>query len=179
LGSLEESDGSGSDYGERVSDTESQDAQLDRELSADAVPETSDNRHNDTATKRTAGTKTAGGKKAEQSKPVGGAEQEDEDEDEDDNKWEVISGPLPRDARAEAQQLGALVAETAEKIARKYKKSRREVVLAAGLSVRAARARNPHNMFKKWYAHNHSRGESEYPYFMISDDLLTYHSVVQ
>ena len=189
LVSLEESDGSASDYGEQheavlakrrkkaansqaVSDTESEDAQLDRELSAEAVPETSD--------KPSPRTKTTGGKSAKQSKPVDGAELDGEhDEDESNDKWEVISGPLSKEAHAEAQQLGALVAEMAEKIARKYKKSRREVVLAAGLSVRAARTRNPHNMFRKWYAHHHSRGESEYGTVSDSDGLLTFRSVIQ
>ena len=171
---MEDSDGSGSDYGEQreadlanrrkkagnnqaISDTESEDAQLDRELSAEAVPETSDK-----GPPRTAGTKTGSGKEARQNNPVDDAELEDDyDVDESDDNWEVISGPLSKEARTEAQQLGVLVAELAEKIARKYKKSRREVVLAAGLGVRAARTRNPHNMFRRWYAHHHSRGESE------------------
>jgi hypothetical protein len=179
----EESDGSGSDYGEgreaklakrrkkagkgqAVSDTESEDAQLDRELSAEAVPETSDSR-----APRTTGSKTGGGKKASHSKPVDDEELEGVEDEDADDEWEVISGPLSKEARAEAQQLGALVAEMAEKIARKYKKSRREVVLAAGLGVRAARSRNPYNMFRKWYAHHHSKGESECPALC---DLMAY-----
>ena len=85
-----------------------------------------------------------------------------DDEEDPCGAWEIISGPLSSAARLEAQQLGSLVSEFAEKIARKYKKSRREVMLAAGLGVRAARARNPYNMFKKWYAHHHSRGTSKF-----------------
>jgi hypothetical protein len=192
LVALGESDGAGSDYGkgceaklakrrkkagkgQAVSDTESEDAQLDRELSVEAVPETSDSHP-----PRTTGSKTGGGKKASQSKPVDDDELEgNEDKDEADDKWEVISRPLSKDARAEAQQLGALVAEMAEKIARKYKKSRCEVVLAAGLGVRAAHSRNLYNMFRKWYAHHHPKGESECPALCDFDGLLTCHSVIQ
>ena len=154
----EESDNSGSDYGEQreallnqrrkkaecgkvVSDTESEDEALDHELSGEADAETP-------------GADKTGSKAA--------AANDVADEEDPDGTWEIISGPLSSAARLEAQQFGLLVSEMAEKIARKYKKSRREVMLAAGLGVHAARARNPFNMFKKWYAHHHSRGTSKY-----------------
>jgi hypothetical protein len=165
----EESDNSGSDYGEQreallnqrrkkaergkvVSDTESEDEALDRELSVEAFPETPG------ASKT--GSKAAEGKGASPAQEFVAAN--DVDDEDPDGTWEIVSGPFSNAARLEAQQFGLLVSEMAEKIARKYKKSRREVMLAAGLGVRAARARNPFNMFKKWYAHHHSRGTSEY-----------------
>ena len=66
---------------------------------------------------------------------------------------ELAPGPLSKEARNEAQQLGNLVIEESERIARTFKKSRREIMLAAGLSTRPARGANRFNMFRRWYAH--------------------------
>jgi hypothetical protein len=68
---------------------------------------------------------------------------------------ELTPGPLSKDARQEAQELGNLVVKESERIAAKYKKSRREIMLAAGLTTRESRAPNHFNMFRKWYAHHH------------------------
>jgi hypothetical protein len=71
-----------------------------------------------------------------------------------DDTWEITSGPLPNEARMEAQQLAEYVVEESNRIARKFKKSRREIVLAAGLDARPSRSRSTYNDFKRWYAHH-------------------------
>jgi hypothetical protein len=90
---------------------------------------------------------------------------EEENEPDPNDVWEVISGPLPKAARIEAQKLGDLVVRESERIARKFKKSRREVVFAAGLGIRPARKSNPCNMFRKWYAHQNPRKKEESEWF--------------
>jgi hypothetical protein len=71
----------------------------------------------------------------------------------------------------EAQKLASIVAEEAERIARKYKKSVREIMLAAGLGIRVARSKNPFNMFKKWYAHHYPNSGREYPSSYVNAQL--------
>jgi hypothetical protein len=75
------------------------------------------------------------------------------DSDEEDTR-QAVPGPLSKEARSEAQKLGNLVVEESERIARKFKKSRHKIMLAAGLSTRPARGTNRYNMFKRWYANN-------------------------
>ena len=54
---------------------------------------------------------------------------------------------------------GDRVSWEAEEIARKYKKSVRDVLLAAGLGICASRTKNSANAFKTWYAfHNPNPG---------------------
>ena len=165
---LEESSSSGSDYEEQqevkkrarhekadkghlATDTEVDDANLDRELLAEAVPEVE--------------TPTQPKKKTQRKRPGPSGDavisSEEQEEGEHPDSWLKVSGPLPKAARVEAQQLAALVTQEAEKIARKYQKNTREVILAAGLGVRAARTRNPFNMFKKWYAHHNPNKDCE------------------
>jgi hypothetical protein len=95
---------------------------------------------------------------------------DDEAREETEEPWQLASGPLSKEARLEAQKLGARVVEESERIARKFKKSRREILIAAGLAARAARSRNPCNMFKRWYAHKHPRKntQSEYSCFCLA-----------
>jgi hypothetical protein len=156
---LDESGTSGSDYhatrqvkeaerrrkteqGHQASDTESEDARLDHELSGDAVGEDGDSAAR-SPTKKSAC--------AQQDAEDGDEEAEIDGED----RWTKTPGPLPKTAKAEAQAFGARVTEEAERIARKYKKSTRDVMLAAGLGIRTSRGKNPLNMFKRWYAHHH------------------------
>ena len=88
-------------------------------------------------------------------------EEGDEIDCEEASGWAVVSGPLSKEARAEAEKLGAFVAKESERIARKFKKSKREIILAAGLGLRSARSPNTFNMFKKWYAHHNPRQDNE------------------
>jgi hypothetical protein len=50
----------------------------------------------------------------------------------EEDTQEVVPGPLSKEARGEAQKLGNLVVEESERIAHKFKKSRREIMLTAG-----------------------------------------------
>jgi hypothetical protein len=77
--------------------------------------------------------------------------------DDIEDTWPLAPGPLPKEARQEAMNLASFVVEGSERIARKFKKSRREIMLAAGLSTREARAPNPFNLYRKWYAHHIAR----------------------
>jgi hypothetical protein len=141
--------------GQSVSDTDEEDAELDHQASEEAVNETSDNDHSQL--KR--------GKQAASPEDLVQCSDDDDDNTiEASDTWPKVSGPLPKEGRLEAQRLAAAVTEEAEKIARKYKKSVRDIMLAAGLGIRAARTRNPHNMFKRWYAHHHPNKDSEYTY---------------
>ena len=90
---------------------------------------------------------------------------ENEDDTEDDaptDLWHKVPGPLSKEGKQEAQKLGSLVDSEAERIGRKYHKSKREIIMAAGLGVRSARAKNSYNMFMKWYAHHHPRNDHEF-----------------
>lgn len=84
-----------------------------------------------------------------------------EENDDDCKTWGVGSGPLSKEARLEAQQLGDSVVKESERIAKKFNKSRREIILAAGLGFRSSRMPNRFNMFKKWYSHHHEPAEGE------------------
>jgi hypothetical protein len=88
-------------------------------------------------------------------------ENEKETESESEETWEAVSGPLSKEARCEAKKLGDYVANESERIGHKFKKSRREVILAAGLGIRSARAANPFNMYKKWFAQHNPRQKDE------------------
>lgn len=88
----------------------------------------------------------------------GDAEKDIENHAEDTR--ELAPGPLSKEARNEAQKLGDFVVEESQRIALKFKKSRREIMLAAGLSTRGGRGANSFNMFKKWYAHHNPKRET-------------------
>jgi hypothetical protein len=83
-------------------------------------------------------------------------------DDAPEDAWSKVTGPLSKEGKREAQKLGLMVSTEAERIARKYHKGRRQILLAAGLGVRPARAKNPYNMFIKWYAHHHPRNDREF-----------------
>jgi hypothetical protein len=76
----------------------------------------------------------------------------DEDETQSDVDWACVSGPLPQAAREEAQKLGRDIIKQANRLGRKYKKSRREIMLAAGLTVRTSRPDSLINIYRRWYA---------------------------
>lgn len=205
----DESGTSGSDYGQAMqakqaarrkkaergheaSDTESEDAHVDRELSGEAASEHDDSppckrrpkaakkgirihknadtddeetvdgaearKHHSKVTKQCART---GDDNANRGNEERAGDGDEEDANEGDGRWIKTPGPLSKAARAEAQEFALKVTREAERIARKYKKSTRDVMLAAGLGVRTSRSKNPFNMFKKWYAHHNPKGSRE------------------
>jgi hypothetical protein len=172
--SVDESGSSGSDFseaeqakravrqkraalGHTISDTESEDQQLDRELSAEVV---ASDREVDSGKRRAKPKPTN-----REGKGKNRAQTEDDDEEQSDGQWPRVTGPLPKAAKEEAIRLAEYVMAEAEKIARKYKKSTREIMLAAGLGVRASRSKNPMNMFRKWYSHQHPNNGREFLVF--------------
>lgn len=101
----------------------------------------------------------------------GGSENQQVDEMEPEGTWEApTGGSLSNEAQKEARELGDFVRKESDRIALKFKKSRREVILAAGLALRAGRRPNCFNMFRKWYSHLNPRDdakESKYYYSML------------
>jgi hypothetical protein len=88
------------------------------------------------------------------------ASEESTDEELDDvqvpvEDWKKVSGPLPKAAKVATARLARAVNEGAAKIARKYGKSVRQIMLQAGLAVRPSRGPNIANIYKTWYAHEH------------------------
>ena len=62
---------------------------------------------------------------------------------------------MPHAARDEAQKLARHVVDLANQLGRKYKKSRREIMLAGGLGIRPSRPDTLINIYRKWYAAHH------------------------
>lgn len=93
----------------------------------------------------------------------------DDDETPSDADWVCVSGPLPQAARDEAQKLGRYIVKQANSLGRKYKKSRREIMLAAGLGVRTSRPDDSLiNIYRRWYA-THYPNEKRCMYASLSD----------
>lgn len=63
-------------------------------------------------------------------------------------------GPLPEEAREEAQEFGRQVMEAADQIADRWSTSRRSILVAASLMLRETRAPNAANKHAEWYAYN-------------------------
>ena len=76
----------------------------------------------------------------------------DSDSDSSVCDWKCVRGPLPEAGRKEVRKLGKHIVHEANKLARKYKKSRRDIMLAAGLGVRASRPDMPINTYRRWYS---------------------------
>ena len=168
------------DHGRPVSDTEADDASLDRELE-DLVTESDAS----SVRRRRRGVKRGKAKQvvhsadqeqaAQDENPGAAADAEDHtasDIDEpiaastvsdDDNEsvcdWKCVKGPLPKSGRQEACKLGRHIVHEANKLACKYKKSRRDTMLAAGLGVRASRPDLAINTFRRWYSVHHPNKE--------------------
>jgi hypothetical protein len=182
-GTPEESGNSGSDFEETrkrkkaqrkpgqgpPTDTEAEDAALDRELEGAAAesdnPSLRRKRQKKKGKQRMITTQTgptppshdADGQDAEDGADVWVDIEEllDDNEDPSDVDWKCVSGPLPQAARDEAEKLGRYVVKQANRIGRKHFKSRREIMLAAGLSVRQARPDSLINTYRRWYAVHH------------------------
>ncbi|KZS99378.1 uncharacterized protein LAESUDRAFT_765611, partial [Laetiporus sulphureus 93-53] len=88
-----------------------------------------------------------------------------EDNTNTDQGWSKMRGPFSQAAKEEAAELGRVTTVEAERIARKYGKHPRDVLLYAGLGVKASRAANPFNKFQRWFVHNHER-----PHSMTKED---------
>jgi hypothetical protein len=160
-------------HGRPVSDTEADDASLDRELE-ELVTESDAS----SVKRRRRRVKRGKGKQVVHSDDQEEAAQDDagsDDEDcnasdvgeptvsDDDNEsvcdWKCVKGPLPDSGRKEARKLGRHIVHEANKLARKYKKSRRDIMLAAGLGVRASRPDLAINTFRRWYSVHHPNKE--------------------
>ena len=61
-------------------------------------------------------------------------------------------GPMPAEARTEAQALGNHVQKSARALADKYNKPYGSIMLAAGLTIQNSRNQNFSNQFKTWYS---------------------------
>jgi hypothetical protein len=84
---------------------------------------------------------------------------DEEDNNSDDDEPGNVHGPMSKDAVKEAAELGKRTRKTAELIARKYGKTVRNVMIAAGLGIQNARKSNFSNLWKVWYAHHHPSQE--------------------
>ncbi|KAL6297841.1 hypothetical protein BKA93DRAFT_754609 [Sparassis latifolia] len=153
-------------HGEDQYSTEEEDALLDEELEDEAVSDVEvDPRHH-----RAAGKRRKAGINDERVIRKGMKEREvmrgdDRDESEEDTRdnasdWRKVSGPFSKEARAAASALGEQVMCEAEKIARHYGKSTRDVLVHAGLAFKPSRAANPVNKFRQWYSHHHQKPEN-------------------
>jgi hypothetical protein len=167
-------------HGRPVSDTEADDASLDRELE-DLVTESdaSSVRRRKRGVKRGKAKQVVDTTEREQAAQDENRDAATDDEDhnashvdepiaagtvsDDDNEsvcdWKCVKGPLPDSGRQEARKLGRHIVHEANKLARKYKKSRRDIMLAAGLGVRASRPDLTINTFRRWYSVHHPNKE--------------------
>ena len=73
-------------------------------------------------------------------------------------KAQLKPGPPPDKAREAAQALGDQVQENADLIAKQYGKTRRDILILAGLHVKPSRAANPANKHSEWFAHHFPKG---------------------
>jgi hypothetical protein len=80
--------------------------------------------------------------------------------------WPLKPGPLPAEAAEGIEALQTMVIERAEALGREFGKSRREILIAAGLGLKGGRKENPANVYRKWYYATHQKPEnSEDPLF--------------
>ena len=71
-------------------------------------------------------------------------------------------GPLPREAKAEAVTLGNATRQAAERLAQKYNKDLKEIMVAANLAIRPShQTKNSWNEYEKWYAYTYPIQEGE------------------
>ena len=76
----------------------------------------------------------------------------DDDNIMDDLKgWPLKPGPISDDSMKLIDEFRALVVERADEIGRHLGKSRRDILIAAGLGVKNGRKVNPATIFRKWY----------------------------
>jgi hypothetical protein len=156
--------------GQTVTNTEEEDAEMDEEHRREADAELPNESPRKDKTQHGRGKQPAHSRAAYTDENVDethGAEEGGGSDGDVKGDWQKVPGPLPQAAYTEAQELAALIKSEAEKIARKYKKSTRQVMHAAGLGIRAARARNTYNMFKKWYAHHHPNTDSTWTVLIL------------
>jgi hypothetical protein len=160
-------------HGHPVSDTEVDDASLDRELEGLATKSDASSvsrrrrrrikrgkqpvRSDDREQAPRDGGDNAGADGENHN--VGGVDEtvavSDDDDDESVCDWKCVRGPLPDAGRQEARKFGKHIVREANKLARKYKKSRRDIMLAAGIGVRASRPDLAINTYRRWYSMHH------------------------
>ncbi|KII83585.1 hypothetical protein PLICRDRAFT_180202 [Plicaturopsis crispa FD-325 SS-3] len=74
-------------------------------------------------------------------------------EDDDDGDWAKVPGPLSKDAKEEARELGRKLNLEVTALARKYGKDRKAVMRYTGVTLQATRGPNPFNKYSTWYKH--------------------------
>ena len=65
--------------------------------------------------------------------------------------WQLKPGPISDEGMELIDEFQALVVERADEIGRYLGKSRRDILVAAGLGVKNGRKVNSANIFRKWY----------------------------
>jgi hypothetical protein len=157
-----------------IVDTDSEDREIDEELEGDAVSESEDTSYRPVRHRKkkkrvlTAQDKGKGRGRASDNSADEPVVRHPVDTDgaallrED---WPKVSGPFPAAAKEEALALGRLTRIEAAKIAKRYRKKTRDVMVLAGLGIKSARIQNnPANKFRAWYADNNPKPEeSESP----------------
>ncbi|GBE78977.1 hypothetical protein SCP_0201740 [Sparassis crispa] len=73
------------------------------------------------------------------------------------DNWLKTPGPLSKEAREQAAELGENILKMAANIGRKYGKSTRDILVHAGLSFKPSRAANPANIYRRWYSRKHPK----------------------
>lgn len=142
--------------GYAVSDTESDEAHLEQEISDHPETDAGLPKRGKQGTQRKH--KGKGEKKAGKDRAQAGSDTEliaCEDDDEIVEDWPKVTGPLSQAAREDCLELARQVMAVAREIAQVHKKSVRDVMLASGLGVRQSRPKNPMNAYRQWYAHMH------------------------
>ena len=165
---MESSEPSGSDFGDEreaklrkrafrqsrgksVSDTEEEDLEGEDDLVGELV---SDDAFRSGHVRRQSPSSTRLTAEQKGKRPMSN---EDDEREESDETTGLMHGPLSKEAVKEALALGKATRQSAEAIAKKYGKSARAVMIAAGLGIQNAREPNFSNQYKVWYAHHHPK----------------------
>lgn len=142
--------------GKSVSDTEEEDAEDDRDLADDTIPEkqTGCRQHNKRAhTPRF--TKAQKGKGREKG---GVRHMTDGDTNQEPIGPRKIARGHSKEEVEEIDTFGQRVAAEADALARKWNRQHRDVMLQAGLGMRLSRKGNTYNEYRAWYASVHQKG---------------------
>jgi hypothetical protein len=166
-------------HGKSVSNTEDDDLEDERELLEEVASETQRRLGHSppplTAKEKGKGRALVSDDEGDQSDgrqptPTSGSRhdlEEEEEEEEEEPTHGRKYGPLSKAALLEAVELGNRTREDAERIAKKYGKAPRTVMIAAGLGIQNAREPNFCNQYKVWYAHHHPKPDGSKLFILI------------
>jgi hypothetical protein len=136
--------------GQSVSNTDEDEAELDEMLEGEAVSESS-------APK----TRVARGAPAKQKGKRRDADQSSDQldvpgtEGEDQEQYTCKPGPLSKDQKFQAADIGKRYRVEIEELAREIRKPVRTVMAHAALTLQSSRGVNPACKFRTWYSHHH------------------------